>query len=181
LSLAADVRRWEDMAVVCARTAERFGRIDAVFANAGVSGDTSFIEGTFNPDDWREMVLTNVLGTAFTARAAMPYLASSGGHLLITGSVAGTVMVPGDLYSATKWAAGALARSIRAEAGQVGVRVTLVQPGLVAAGDRTPGREDDPTLDPDDVARAVLYALTQPRHVDVSEIVVRPLGQDPHR
>jgi NADP-dependent 3-hydroxy acid dehydrogenase YdfG len=127
------------------------------------------------------MVLTNVYGTAITARAAMPHLLAARGHLVLIGSVAGTVTVPGDLYSATKWAVTALGRGIRAEVAGTGVRVTVVQPGLVDAGTRSPAREGDPVLRPEGVARAVLFAVGQPPHVDVGEIVVRPSGQDPHR
>ena len=79
---------------------------------------------------------TNVLGPALTARAVLPALVRSGGHLLLTGSVAGRVTRPGSLYSATKWAVSALAAAIRAECVGTGVRVTLIQPGA----DRRRGR-----------------------------------------
>ena len=87
----------------------------------------------------------------------------------------------GSLYSATKWAVSALAASIRAECVGTGVRVTLIQPGLTDAGLPGPGRQDDPKLAPADVAGAVMYAVGQPAGVDVSEIVLRPAGQDPFR
>jgi NADP-dependent 3-hydroxy acid dehydrogenase YdfG len=127
------------------------------------------------------MVLTNVYGTALVARASPPVLAQSRGHLLLTGSVAGRVTVPGQLYSATKWAVTAMAQSIRAEATTTGIRVTLIQPGLVDAGPISPDRAADPTLTPGDIARTVMFALTQPSSVDISEIVVRPTGQQPWR
>jgi len=111
----------------------------------------------------------------------LPMLAETGGHLLLTGSVAGRVLRPGSLYSATKWAVSAMAASIRAECVGTGVRVTLIQPGLTDTGPVSPGRAADPKLDPADVARAVLYAVGQPAGVDVSEIVIRPTGQDPFR
>ena len=95
-------------------------------------------------------------------------LAESRGHLLLTGSVAGRVLIPGSLYSATKWAVSALAASIRAECVGTGVRVTLVQPGLTDTDPVSPGREGDPKLDPGDVARAVLYAVSQPAGVDAT-------------
>lgn len=181
LAVRCDVREWDQVEAACRRGVERFGELSAAFANAGVSLGGYFLAGEPQPAAWKEMVLTNVYGTAITARAALPYLVASGGHLVLTGSVAGTVVVPGDLYAATKWAVTALGRSLRAEVASLGVRVTLVQPGLVTSGQRGPGREHDPALDPDDVARVVLSALAQPRHVDVGEVVVRPLGQDPHR
>ncbi|CAI7975074.1 SDR family oxidoreductase [Frankia sp. Hr75.2] len=176
-----DVQDWAQVAALPACSEDAFGRLDAVFANAGVFTPTSFLHATGSPEQWREMVLTNVYGTALVARATLPTLARSRGHLVLTGSVAGRVTVPGQLYSATKWAVTALAQSIRAEATHTGVRVTLIQPGLVDTGERSPDRVTDPVLDVEDVARAVLFALDQPDTVDISEIVIRPTGQHPHR
>lgn len=181
LSVQCDVSKWNQVQAACARAVAEFGRLDAVFANAGIVIGGSFSGTAVDLEGWREMVLTNVYGTAITARAAMPHLLASNGHLILTGSVAGTVVVPGDLYSATKWAVTALGRSIRAEVGGRGVRVTLVQPGLVESGRRAPGRQHDPALRAEDVASVVMFALSQPAHVDVGELVVRPLGQSPYR
>lgn len=181
VAVPCDVQDWEQVAALHARAHEAFGRLDAVFANAGVFTPTSFLQATGSPERWREMVLTNVYGTALVARATLPALASSRGHLLLTGSVTGRVTVPGQLYSATKWAVTAMAQSIRAEATGTGVRVTLLQPGLVDAGDTTPDRAADPRLRPDDVARTALFALEQPDTVDIGEIVIRPTGQQPYR
>jgi NADP-dependent 3-hydroxy acid dehydrogenase YdfG len=181
VAVPGDVTDWDHVKALPARAMDAYGRLDAVFSNAGYSAPTSFLHGTGTPEQWREMVLTNVYGTALVARAALPELARARGHLLFTGSVAGRVMVPGQLYSATKWAVTAIAQSVRAEVAAAGVRVTLIQPGLVDAGAVSPGREADPKLAPADVARAVLFALGQPAGVDVSEIVVRPTGQQPFR
>ena len=169
-----DVTDWDQVSALPALALDAFGRLDAVFANAGVFIPTSFLRGTGTPQEWREMVLTNVYGTALTARAALP-------HLILTGSVSGRVIVPGQLYSATKWAVTAIAQSIRAEAAGTGVRVTLIQPGLTDAGTTSPDRAREPKLAPGDVARAVMFALEQPASVDVNEIVVRPTGQRPDR
>ncbi|MGP7999033.1 MAG: SDR family oxidoreductase [Streptosporangiaceae bacterium] len=180
--LACDVADWAQLQNLMAGLRGTVGRLDVAFANAGVSVPTSFLgHGGVPPGEWAGLVLTNVLGPALTARAALPLLAETGGHLLLTGSVAGRVLRPGNLYSATKWAVTALAASIRAECVGTGVRVTLIQPGLTDTGPASPGREADPKLAPGDVARAVLYAVSQPADVDVSEIVIRPVGQDPFR
>jgi NADP-dependent 3-hydroxy acid dehydrogenase YdfG len=167
---------------VVARVEDAFGRLDAVFANAGSSVSTSFL-GTSGdePELWREMVVTNVCGPAYTARAALPALVRSGGHLVLTGSASGRGVRPGSLYSATKWAVTGMAQAIRAECVGTGVRVTIVQPGLVDTGGIPANRQGDPKLEPADVARAVLYALGQPSTVDVNEIVIRPVGQDPYK
>lgn len=176
-----DISDWDQVKSLPDQAKDAFGRLDAVFANAGGFTATSFLHGTGTPDQWREMVLTNVYGTALVARATLPILAQSRGHLILTGSVTGRITVPGQLYSATKWAVTAMAQAIRAEVTATGIRVTLIQPGLVDAGPTSPDRATDPKLDPHDVARTVLFALNQPDTVDLNEIVIRPTGQQPHR
>jgi len=182
LAAGCDVSDWDQLLALVSEVLGTLGRLDVVFANAGWSAPTSFLgHDGLPPAEWHGLVATNVLGTALTARAVLPVLARSGGHLLLTGSVAGRVTRPGSLYSATKWAVGALAASIRAECVGTGVRVTLIQPGLTDAGLAGPGRQADPKLAPADVAAAVMYAVAQPAGVDVSEIMIRPVGQDPFR
>ncbi|MGZ3143596.1 SDR family oxidoreductase [Lentzea chajnantorensis] len=177
-----DVSSWDSVQDLMSRVESRWGRIDVVFANAGASVDTSFTtSGGAEPAEWTAMVVTNVCGPAFTARAAMPALLRSGGHLVLTGSAAGRGVRPGSLYSATKWATTGLAQAIRAEAVGTGVRVTVVQPGLVDTEAIPASRVDDPKLEPADVGRAVLYAVSQPSTVDVNEILLRPTGQAAHR
>ena len=180
--VSCDITDWAQVEDLVATTRRTLGRLDVALANAASVLSTSFLgRGGQPPAEWAGMVQTNVLGTALTARAVLPMLAETRGHLLLTGSVAGRVVRPGSLYSATKWAVSALAASIRAECVGTGVRVTLIQPGLSDTGPVSPGREADPKLAPGDVARAVLYAVSQPARVDVSEIVIRPTGQDPFR
>jgi NADP-dependent 3-hydroxy acid dehydrogenase YdfG len=175
LAVPCDVTEWEDQQRLVASALERFGRIDAVFANAGFGAKRGFLEES--PEHWREMVLTNVYGAALTIRASIAALRESRGHLLLAGSVAGRKVVPGSLYSCTKWAVTAMSEAARLELHGSGVRVTLLSPGTVA----TPFY-DDPVggdqLLPEDVARAVIFALGQPPHVDVNEILVRPTIQE---
>jgi NADP-dependent 3-hydroxy acid dehydrogenase YdfG len=184
LTVSCDVSEWAQMRDLIDLAEDTFGRLDVAFANAGISPDTSFLGAKGDPpEEWREAVLTNVLGPALTARAALPALVRAGGHLVLSGSVAGRGLRIGSLYSATKWAVTALSQSIRSECVGTGVRVTLIQPGLV---DTEPSmlkeeRRNDPRLEPSDVARAVLFAVGEPRHVDVSEIVIRPVGASPYR
>jgi NADP-dependent 3-hydroxy acid dehydrogenase YdfG len=174
-----DVSDWADVEGLAEAAMARFGRIDAVFANAGFGATRGFLEDS--PEHWRAMVDTNVLGVALTIRATLlQVLESDRGHYLITGSVAGKRVLPGSLYSATKWAVGAIAEALRQELRQMHdnttVRVTLIAPGMVD----TPFFDHRPTsgaLEADDVARAVIYALTQPDHVDVNELIVRPASQ----
>jgi NADP-dependent 3-hydroxy acid dehydrogenase YdfG len=174
LAVPTDVTEWEQNEALVAAALERFGRLDVVFANAGFGAPRGWLNST--PEHWREMVLTNVLGAAYTVRAAIPALTQSRGHVLLTGSVAGRRALPGSLYSATKWAVSAMGESIRQDLNGTGVRTTLIEPG----GTDTPFFDNpaEGRLTPDDIARAVLYAISQPPHVDVNEILVRPVAQD---
>ncbi len=179
VAVTTDVTDWDSVQALAAAANERFGRLDAVFANAGFGAKRGFLEET--PEQWRSMVLTNVYGVALTIRATLPALLERGsGHVLITGSVAGRRALPGSLYSATKWAVTAIGESLRQELRQMhdnhSIRVTLIEPGMVA----TPFFDQPPqnVLQPDDVARALMYALEQPEHVDVNEILIRPSSQD---
>jgi NADP-dependent 3-hydroxy acid dehydrogenase YdfG len=173
LAVPTDVTSWEDNERLVQRTLDEFGRLDIAFANAGFGAKRGWLEET--PEHWRDMVLTNVLGAAYTARAAIPALKEAKGHLLITSSVAGRRALQGSLYSATKHAVTAMGEAIRQDLNETGVRVTLIEPGMVD----TPFF-DNPVkgaLEADDIARAVMYAVSQPPHVDVNEILVRPTSQ----
>jgi NADP-dependent 3-hydroxy acid dehydrogenase YdfG len=174
LALQCDVTEWEQQQAMVASTLGHLGRIDCVFANAGFGAQRGFLQES--PEQWRAMVLTNVYGAALTIRATIEALRESRGHLLLTGSVAGRRALPGSLYSATKWAVTAMGESARQELNGSGVRVTLIEPGMVD----TPFFTNRPTdaLTPDDVAAAVMYAVSQPPHVDVNEILIRPTSQD---
>jgi NADP-dependent 3-hydroxy acid dehydrogenase YdfG len=173
IAVACDVTEWEQQEAMVKRTVDHFGRLDVAFANAGFGASRGFLNES--PEHWRSMVLTNVYGAALTIRATMPSLIESRGHLLLTGSVAGRRALPGSLYSATKWAVTAMGESARQELNDTGVRVTLIEPGMVD----TPFFDNRPTdaLEPDDIARAVLFAVSQPPHVDVNEILIRPVAQ----
>ena len=173
LPVQCDVTDWDSQQRLAAAALQAFGHIDAVFANAGFGGARGFLADT--PEHWREMILTNVYGAALTLRATIPALRETRGHLLLTSSVAGRRVLPGSLYSCTKHAVTAMGEAARQELNGSGVRVTLIEPGMVD----TPFFENRPSnaLQDEDIARAVLYALDQPPHVDVNEILVRPIGQ----
>jgi NADP-dependent 3-hydroxy acid dehydrogenase YdfG len=173
LALRCDVTEWDEQRQMVERTLAAFGRIDAAFANAGFGGPRGFLEDT--PEHWREMVLTNVYGAALTIRACVPALRDSRGHLLLTSSVAGRRALPGSMYSCTKHAVTAMGEAARQDLHGTGIRVTLIEPGMTD----TPFFENRPqvALEDADIARAVIYALSQPPHVDVNEILIRPTGQ----
>jgi NADP-dependent 3-hydroxy acid dehydrogenase YdfG len=174
LAVGCDVTEWDQLQALVQRALDAYGRIDVAFANAGFGAARGFLKES--PEQWRSMVLTNVYGAALTIRATLPALKESSGHLVLTGSVAGRRALPGSLYSATKWAVTAMGESARQELNGTGVRVTLIEPGMVD----TPFF-DNPVadaLEPDDIARAVMFAVSQPPHVDVNEILVRPTAQE---
>jgi NADP-dependent 3-hydroxy acid dehydrogenase YdfG len=127
------------------------------------------------------MVLTNVLGTALTVRSTLPHLLEKGeGHYLVTSSIAGRRVLPGSLYSATKFATTAIGEALRQELremhGENRIRVTLIEPGMVDTDffDQRPGKY---ALADDDIARAVEYALDQPDSVDLNEMLIHPIRQ----
>ncbi len=173
IAVRCDVREWPDQEAMVEAALGAFGRVDIVFANAGFGVNPGF--KAESPERWREMVLTNVYGAALTVRATIDALRESRGHLLLTGSVAGRIVYPGSLYSCTKWAVTAMAEAARRELQGSGVRVTLIEPGVV---DTPFFPEPEPVaLNAEDIAAAAIYAIQQPPHVDVNEIVVRPVDQ----
>ena len=173
LAVECDVTEWEQQQAMVQTALERYGRLDVAFANAGFGAARGFLNET--PEQLRSMVLTNGYGAALTIRATITALKDSRGHLLLTGSLAGRRALPGSLYSATKFAVTAMGEAARLELNDTGVRVTLIEPGMVD----TPFFEKpgEGRLAAEDVARTVMFAVSQPPHVDVNEILVRPTAQ----
>jgi NADP-dependent 3-hydroxy acid dehydrogenase YdfG len=173
LPVTCDVTDWEDQQRMVERTLTAFGALDVAFANAGFGGPRGFLNDT--PEHWREMVLTNVYGTALTLRACIPALTESRGHLLLTSSVAGRRVLPGSMYSCTKHAVTAMGEAARQDLHGAKIRVTLVEPGMTD----TPFFENRPSqaLEAEDIARAVMFAVCQPPHVNVNEVLIRPTEQ----
>lgn len=172
-----------------ATTVEAFGQLDIVVNNAGLML-LGKIEGA-DTEDWRRMIHTNVLGLMYVTHAALPHLLASKGLLVNMSSVAGRQARLGSgAYNASKWAVNAFSESLRQEVTARGVRVVLIEPGMVATelGDHITDaaakaglekrREQMTPMVADDIARAVLYAVTQPQHVAINEILVRPTDQE---
>jgi NADP-dependent 3-hydroxy acid dehydrogenase YdfG len=179
LAVRCDVTEWDQVEAMRDAALDRFGRIDVVFANAGFGATRGFLEESV--EHWRSMVLTNVYGVALTIRATLPHLLERGdGHFLVTSSIAGRRVLPGSLYSATKWAATAIGEALRAELRQMhdntAIKMTLIEPGMVDT-DFFDNRPGEWALQDDDIANAVMYALEQGPNVDVNEILIRPTNQ----
>ena len=173
-----DVTEWDDVQALVAAALDAYGRIDVIFANAGFGASRGFLEESV--EHWRSMVLTNVLGVALTIRATLPHLLERGtGHIVITSSIAGRRSLPGSLYSATKFAVTGIGQSLRGELREIhkntAIRVTLIEPGGVDTPFFEQRREG--RLEADDVARTVLWAVSQPAHVDIAEVLVLPAAQ----
>ncbi|MER7109418.1 SDR family oxidoreductase [Streptomyces sp. NPDC000229] len=163
---------------VVRQTVQSWGRLDNVIANAGFS-----LPGTLEdhlPDAMRAMVLTNVLGPALLVRATLPHLKESRGRIVIVGSVAGVKNTAGNLYSVTKWAAHALAENTRLLVTKDGVGVTLVAPGMVDTpfwDNRGGLPEEAPTMTAEQISDAILFAINQPKGLDINHVTMRPVGQ----
>lgn len=171
IGVRCDVTSPDDQQSLMASAVDAFGAVDVVFANAGMPGKPGGFEKA-DPEVWRRMILTNVLGVGLTVQASLPHLKKSRGHLLLTGSVAGRRTISGSMYSASKWAVSAIGYGVREEVKGSGIRVTLIEPGMVETAFFDEPKPD--ALRPDDIARAVMYAVAQPRHVDVHEVMVLP-------
>jgi NADP-dependent 3-hydroxy acid dehydrogenase YdfG len=170
------------------RTHADLGRLDVLVNNAGV-----MLLGPIESaptEEWRQMIHVNVFGVLYCTHAALPLMHEQGsGHIVNVSSVAGRVARAGSgVYNLTKWGVGAFSEALRQEAVPIGVRVTVIEPGAVAtelAGHNRPEVleqirkrfEGFPLLAAEDIANAILYAIGQPPHVSVNELLVRPSGQ----
>jgi NADP-dependent 3-hydroxy acid dehydrogenase YdfG len=174
IAVRCDVTHYPDVEAMVERARTAFGRIDVVFANAGIGHPRGFEAG--DPEAAKQTVLTNVFGVYATIRATAAALRATRGHLVITSSIAGRRALKGSLYSATKFAVTGMAEAARQDFNGTGVRTTLISPGRVETEGFSHDLED--TLTPDDIARVVLFAVEQPLHMDINEIMVRPTAQD---
>jgi NADP-dependent 3-hydroxy acid dehydrogenase YdfG len=179
LTFAGDAADYDAVRSAVESTVTEFGRLDAVVANAGFATHDGLAEG--DPAGWREMVLTNVLGPALLIRAALPALKQTRGRIVLLGSVAGLIHTPGNLYGATKWAVTGLAENTRLLVTGDGIGVTLISPGAVDTNffDPIGGPPSDRPggyLTADQLAASIVWAITQPRGVDVNTLTVRPIG-----
>jgi NADP-dependent 3-hydroxy acid dehydrogenase YdfG len=177
LPLAGDAADYAAVHAAVEATIHSFGRLDTVVANAGFASHDTLADG--DPDRWREMVLTNVLGPALLIKAALPALRRAQGRIVLLGSVAGFTHTPGNIYGVTKWAVTGLAENTRRLVTSDGVGVTLVAPGRVATPfwDANGGPPAGGLLTADQVADAIVRAINQRSGVDVNTVLVRPIGQ----
>jgi NADP-dependent 3-hydroxy acid dehydrogenase YdfG len=195
LPIEADVSEREQAEAAVARAVAELGRLDVLVNNAGVML-LGPVEGA-PVEEWEQMVEVNLLGLMYTAHAAIPHLLAAGereprrvADLINVSSVAGRIARKGSgVYNATKFGVGAFSESLRQELARRHVRVSLVEPGAVATELQGHNRpevreqiekrfEDMDILQAEDIADAVAYLVTRPRHVAVNEILIRPTEQE---
>ena len=185
--MQSDVSNIEDMKAVVTMAKDKFGKVDALFANAGVMPGSNMSELKVN--DWMNMVNVNIVGVLNSMAVVLPeFIEQKRGHIIVTSSAAGTRSVPGNaVYCGTKHFVRAMLDSFRMEAVMEGsnIHTTAIYPGAVKtellnsiAPSETKAMVEkfyeDVGLTPDIIANAVLYALSQPDNVNVSDLVVRP-------
>lgn len=171
LPLPCDVTDRDALKDAVSQTLDKFGTIDAVFANAGKGVDNPGVEKG-DPDEWHEMIHLNILAVLYTAHATLPALRKTKGHFVVTGSKAGRDHMKGSIYGATKWFVQGFAGNLAEEMREWGGRCTVITPGMVNTAFFDEPKPDK--IQPDDIARAVLFAIEQPDTAAVREIHVMP-------
>ncbi|MCP1168301.1 SDR family oxidoreductase [Limimaricola litoreus] len=156
-----------------ARLVEAKGGLDAAFANAGTGLDTpGTVEG--DPEEWRRMIDLNIMALLYTARVALPELKKRRGQLVLTGSAAGKRHIAGSIYGATKWFVHGYAGNMSEEMREWGGRCTVIAPGMVDTPFFLEPKPDK--IQPEDIARAVVFALDQSETSDLREMFIMPTG-----
>ena len=189
IGVPTDVTEMDDMRVLAQTALDEFGGIDILVNNAGILAASPFTDA--NVEEWTRMVQVNINGVLHGVAAVLPTMLSQGsGHIVNVGSLAGRRPFPGgSVYAATKFAVRALSWGMHLDLGHAhGIRVTDVQPGFVSTEilDTLPGEfraewerswEGLRPLQVEDIANAVVFAVSAPEHVSVSEVLIRPLDQ----
>ncbi|MFO8360090.1 SDR family oxidoreductase [Staphylococcus aureus] len=171
-----DVTNKEEVDELIKIAQQTFGGLDIVINSAGQMLSSKITD--YQVDEWDSMIDVNIKGTLYTVQAALPtMLEQSSGHLINIASISGfEVTKSSTIYSATKAAVHTITQGLEKELAKTGVKVTSISPGMVdTAITAAYNPSDRKKLDPQDIAEAVLYALTQPSHVNVNEITVRPV------
>ncbi len=171
-----DVTNKEEVDELIKIAQQTFGGLDIVINSAGQMLSSKITD--YQVDEWDSMIDVDIKGTLYTVQAALPtMLEQSSGHLINIASISGfEVTKSSTIYSATKAAVHTITQGLEKELAKTGVKVTSISPGMVdTAITAAYNPSDRKKLDPQDIAEAVLYALTQPSHVNVNEITVRPV------
>ena len=186
LSLETDVTAAEDVTQMVEQTVKHFGRIDVLFANAGIYIPGEVAEG--DPDAWAQLIDVNINGVLRSVHAVLPHMmAQKAGDILVTSSISGFVDIHWEpVYSASKHAVQGFVHTLRRQVAPHNIRVGAVAPGMVA--NELWGFEDQSEIDAkvkehasltsEDVAEAVVFMLSRPPHVTIRDLVLLPQQQD---
>ncbi|TIT18419.1 MAG: SDR family NAD(P)-dependent oxidoreductase [Mesorhizobium sp.] len=187
LPIAVDVTDEAQATAMVERVLQEYGRLDILLAVAGVGVAAPFRNTT--PEEYRRMVDVNILGLLYPIHAALPSMQrQDAGHIVVVSSGTGRYIHPSVVYSGTKHAVSAMAESLRREIGKDGIRVTCIEPGAVKTeftqNMRADVRQaveqrlgDMEQLESEDIAAAILYAVTQPPRVNVNILTLYPTEQ----
>lgn len=184
-----DVAEGSEMSAIAERAKDRFGRVDLLVNGAGLMSNAEFADA--EPDDWRTMIRTNLVGAMECTAAFLPQLLDGGGDIVNVSSVAGRKARPAtSLYNATKWGLNGWSESLRQELSTRNVRVIVIEPGAVKDTEIIDGIRDEEikqetrqrfddvgALEPRDVAECIAYAVSLDPRVSVNEILIRPTRQ----
>lgn len=173
LSVPTDVSSESDVQALVQQAEDQFGSIDFYVNSAGAMLSAAVTDG--KTDEWDVMIDVNIKGVLYGVNAVLPQMKTRGsGHIINLASVSGLEMAKGStVYSATKYAVRAISMGLEKELARTGVRVTNISPGMVNTRERDVA--DRKPLEASDIARAIVYAVTQPDYVNVNEITVRPV------
>ncbi len=177
--IKTDMTKQEDVLNLVEQTKEKFGGVDILVNNAGMMGSSSILKGAIS--NWDQMIDLNIKGVLYGINSVLPdMLKKESGHIVNIASVFGhEVLERSTVYSATKFAVRAISTGLEKELAQTGVRVSNISPGMVETelSSQSPFDNNGKKLEPADVARGVLYAVTQPDYVNVNEITIRTIWE----
>lgn len=187
LVISADMTKPQDITQMVGQTIAKFGKIDVMFANAGIYIPGQVEEG--KPDEWSKLLTTNVDAVFRCAHAVIPHMKVQGsGDILVTSSISGHIDIHWEpIYSASKHAVQTFVHTLRRQLAAYGIRVGSIAPGAVANElwgfdnqkdiDRV-SIDEHGYLKSEDVAEAVAFMLSRPQHVTIRDLVMLPQNQD---
>lgn len=183
IAISADISKQTEVEQMILQAKKTFGNIDIYVNNAGLMLDAPVRNGKI--DEWEQMIDVNIKGVLYGIHSVLPEMVENAfGHIVNIASVSGKEVTKNStVYSATKFAVRAISMGLEKELARTGVRVTNISPGMVDTSLLLGNRNKEGTrsvdermpLYTDDIARAVVYAVKQPAHVNVNELTVRPV------
>ncbi|GGA30476.1 SDR family oxidoreductase [Psychrobacillus lasiicapitis] len=184
----ADVTNFEDVKKVAQLALDTFGKIDVLYNNAGIMPTAPIIEG--RRDEWKQMLDINIMGVLNGIAAVIPFMAEQkSGHIIATDSLAGHVVYPDSaVYCGTKFAVRAIMEGLRQEQRENNIKSTIISPGAVATelyntindkdvAEKVHQMQIESGLIPEDIASAVMFAISTPDRMSISDMIIRPTSQ----